>query len=316
MTEDTTYFKHAESWALDSRAQNARSRRIAWIIAAVAVAVALFEAVALMALTPLKTVQPVTLLVDRQTGFVQALDPATPRRVKGDAALTQSFLAQYVIAREGFDRAVAQVDYRKVALWSADRARSVYLATMPATNPASPFRRYPGGTIIVARVKSVSRLSDSTALVRFDTQRSDRNGRVDAAQPWISVVRYRYVDAPMQLEDRLVNPLGFQVTSYRRDAEAPLPADAHTSATLSSTSASTPITVVERAVPAAIEPRTARVRLTRDAQRPVRVAQVASPPARPIALQPDRREVLINNLPLGSPLGPTSQVQVAAEARP
>jgi len=36
---------------------------------------------------------------------------------------------------------------------------------------------------------------------------------------WISTVRYRYVDAPMSLEDRLINPLGFQVVSYRRDAE-------------------------------------------------------------------------------------------------
>ena len=32
-------------------------------------------------LAPLKTVQPITLLVDRQTGFVQALDPQSPQRV-------------------------------------------------------------------------------------------------------------------------------------------------------------------------------------------------------------------------------------------
>ena len=221
MSRKTDYYERAESWAVDTRLTAARSRRIAWTVAGVAVAVAAFEAVALALLTPLKTVQPITLLVDRQTGYVQALDPLQPRRVNADEALTQSNLAQYVIAREGFDRATVKVDYRKVALWSSGRARASYVATMPATHPASPFRRYPAGTTMLVRVKSVSRLSQGSAMVRFDTQLQDRSGRVETPQPWISVVRYRYSDAPMSLEDRLVNPLGFQVTGYRRDAEAP-----------------------------------------------------------------------------------------------
>lgn len=228
MKNKREYFEQAETWALDTRALAARSRQTAWTVAGIAAAVALFEAVALAMLMPLKTVQPITLLVDRQTGYVQALNPLEPRRVGADAALTQSLLAQYVVAREGFDRATVAIDYRRVALWSAGRARSAYLALMPATNPMSPLQLYPAGTIIQARVKSVSRLDQGTALVRFDTQRQDRNGRVGTPQPWISLVRYHYTDAPMQFEDRLVNPLGFQVIGYRRDAEAPplLPAEA------------------------------------------------------------------------------------------
>ncbi|MBA3676744.1 MAG: type IV secretion system protein [Sphingosinicella sp.] len=218
------YFRRAESWAEDNREGLARSRRIAWIVAGAAVAVALLEALALAMLAPLKTVQPITLLVDRQTGHVQAIDPVSPRRVVADEALTQSFLAQYISAREGFDRATVSADYRRVALWSAGRARSAYLAQMPAANPASPLNLYPAGTIVGVRVKSVSHLSKGTALVRFDTFRQDLAGRADVGQPWISVVRYRYVDAPMQMQDRLVNPLGFQVIGYRRNAEAPPPA--------------------------------------------------------------------------------------------
>lgn len=215
------YFARAESWAVSSQEGSAKSRRIAWTVAGVAAAIAMLEAVALAMMMPLKTVQPVTLLVDRQTGFVQALDPVAPRRIAADDALTQSFLAQYVSAREGFDRATVSADYRRVALWSAGRARSAYLAAMPATNPESPLRRYPAGTTVTAQVKSVSRLNDGTALVRFDTLRQDPNGHVEMGQPWVAVIRYRYVDAPMAMQERLVNPLGFQVTSYRRDAEAP-----------------------------------------------------------------------------------------------
>lgn len=221
MTDRADYFEKARGWATDTQLREGRLQRIAWTIAGVATAVALFEAVALALLTPLKTVQPITLLVDRQTGYVQALDPLQPRRVGADAALTQSFLAQYVAAREGFDRATVGNDYRRVALWSSGLARSQYLSLMPASNPDSPLARYTGGSTIVARVKSVSPLSDGTALVRFDTQQQDRNGSAGPSRPWISVIRYHYSNAPMAFEDRLINPLGFQVASYRRDAEAP-----------------------------------------------------------------------------------------------
>lgn len=290
MKQDPDYFAKAESWALDTRVQSARTRRAAWIVAGIAVAVALFEAVALALLTPLKTVQPVTLLVDRQTGYVQALDPLEPRRIGADAALTQSFLAQYVTAREGFDRAIAGVDYRKVALWSAERARADYLAAMPATNPASPLQRYPGGTVVTVRVKSVSRLSPSTALVRFDTQRRNRNGGTGAPQPWVSVLRYRYVDAPMALEDRLVNPLGFQVWSYRRDAEAPEPPPPPTAQPVLSAAPVPPVAVPVREAPSSPPS-------VRQTARPVRAAV-----AMPVAPMTERREVPLNQLPLGSPL--------------
>ncbi|QZP09145.1 type IV secretion system protein [Caenibius sp. WL] len=217
------YFSKAESWAVDHQAASTRSQKIAWTIAGCAVGLAMLEAVALAMLTPLKTVQPVTLLVDRQTGFVQAVDPYRPKRITADAALLQALLAQYVAAREGFDRATISADYRRVALWSSGSARKDYLTQMPATNPDSPFKRYPPGTVIVARVTSVSPVNKGMALVRFDTQRQDLNRGTVIEEPWISVVRYRFIDAPMKFEDRLINPLGFQVTGYRRDPEAPQP---------------------------------------------------------------------------------------------
>ena len=223
MNHQPEYFDKAGSWAADNQILSLRSRRLGWTVAAVAIGIVALQALALALLTPLKTVQPITLLVDRQTGYVQAVDPDTPLRISADEALTHSFLAQYVSAREGFDRATVAIDYRKVALLSAGAARSSYLSEMPAANPASPFRRFPAGTVVAVRIKSVSKLNPGTAIVRFDTQQQSPGGGVSIAQPWISVIRYDYSDMPMSLEDRLVNPLGFKALTYRRNAEAPPP---------------------------------------------------------------------------------------------
>ncbi len=214
------YYAQADSWARDRTSANERSRRIAWLVAGAATVVAICEAVALTSLIPLKTVEPYTLMVDRQTGYVQLLKPLQPEQVSADRALTQSFLVQYVIAREGFDIGSLDTDYRKVALWSANTARSDYLAKMPVSNPESPLILYPRTTQIEVRVKSVSPVGRDTAMVRFETRRRDAGAQAGLSRPWVAIVRYRYSGEPMKVEDRFINPLGFQVIQYRVNAEA------------------------------------------------------------------------------------------------
>jgi type IV secretion system protein VirB8 len=214
------YYAEAGSWNRDRLQALRSSQRTAWWVASAAALIAVLEAGALLLLTPLKTVEPYTLLVDRTTGYVQALKPLDPATIAPDTALTQSFLVQYVIAREGFDYATVNANYRKVALFSADRARSSYLSWMQVSNPASPLVRLPRGAVIDTRVKSISPVGKDVALVRFETVRTDPGGQVRPPQPWIATIGYRWSGEPMKLEDRFVNPLGFQITSYRRDPEA------------------------------------------------------------------------------------------------
>jgi len=217
------YYREAGSWATDKINTLRKSRRNAWIIALTAVVVAVMEGLALMLLTPLKTVVPYTLLVDRSTGFVQELKPLEPNKITPDQALIQSMLVQYVIARENFDIATLQTDYKKIGLWSAGQARTDYLTLMQASNLDSPLTRYPRSSIIETRVKSVSPLGHQAALVRFETLRRDEGGQYQPALPWVAVVRYRFSGDPMSVEDRFLNPLGFQVLEYRRNAEALTP---------------------------------------------------------------------------------------------
>src|SRR5688500_2999384 len=87
------YYAEAASWNGDRLQSMRSSQRIAWRIAAGAAIIAFLEAVALVLLTPLKTVEPYTLMVDRTTGYVQALKPLDQAKIAPDAALTQAFLA-------------------------------------------------------------------------------------------------------------------------------------------------------------------------------------------------------------------------------
>ncbi|KTT99108.1 hypothetical protein NS355_07760 [Sphingomonas yabuuchiae] len=220
---EKAYFAQGATWAQDRQDALQTSRRVAWIIASVAVVIALCEALALVILMPLKTVVPYTLMVDRQTGFVQALKPLDTQLVSGDKALTQSFLVQYVIAREGYDRDTLQADYRKVGLWSTGQARADYVAAMQASNPDSPLARLPASTLIDVQVKSVTPIGKNVAMVRFETRRRDAGGQIQPGRAWVAAIRYGYSGEPLSIADRFVNPLGFQVQRYRRSEEV-LPA--------------------------------------------------------------------------------------------
>lgn len=215
----TAYYQEAGSWATDQLAALQNSRRTAWIVAIIGVALAAIEGVALIVLMPLKTVEPYTLLVDRTTGYVQALKPLEPSQITPDRALVQSMLVQYIIARESFDVATVQANYKKIGLWSVDMARNDYLNLMQASNPEGPLMRYPRSSILETRVKSVSPLGERSALVRFETVRRDAGSRYETPQPWVAAVKYRFAGEPMSVEDRYLNPLGFQVSEYRRDPE-------------------------------------------------------------------------------------------------
>ena len=217
--ERNANYAQAASWAADIHGSLRASRRAAWIIAGAAVVVAVLEALALTALTPLKTVVPYTILVDRQTGYVQTLQGLKPGPLTQDQAVTQSFLVQYVIARETFDAADLRENYRKIMLWSADNARSAYRQDMAKTNPTSPLVVNAPTTIVQTTIKSVSLLTPTTALVRFETMRRDGGSASGEIRAYAAVLSFRYTGAPMRMEDRFTNPLGFQVLSYRRDAE-------------------------------------------------------------------------------------------------
>lgn len=66
-------------------------------------------------------------------------------------------------------------------------------------------------------IRAISFIAPDVANVRF--HRINRRGAQVEESDWIATVAFSYAKAPMREADRLANPLGFQVSSYRADAE-------------------------------------------------------------------------------------------------
>lgn len=212
------YFAEARSWDHDRLAAAYRSRRLAWTIAAAAAALAGAAVAAVAVLTPLKTVEPYVVRVDRTTGAVEVLrglSTAGPQTY--DEAVTKSFLATYVRAREGWLPQAAEANFRQVSIMSTPEEQQRWALAFRPTNPASPQVVYGPAADVQVGVRAISFVAPGVANVRF--HRTIRRGGQVEESDWIATAAFAYTKAPMGESDRLRNPLGFQVSSYRADPE-------------------------------------------------------------------------------------------------
>jgi type IV secretion system protein VirB8 len=213
------YFAEARRWDQDRLASALRSRRLAWIAAGATTLLATAACAAVALLTPLKTVEPFVVRVDRTTGAVDVMRGLSSQEAPAryEEAISKYFLAQYVRSREGYLDPAAEDAFRLVSLLSGPAEQRRWTDVFRGSNPDSPQNLYgPDGEAVVA-IRAISFIGDDVANVRF--RLTLRQARQMTESDWIATVAFTYTRAPMKEADRLRNPLGFQVVSYRADPE-------------------------------------------------------------------------------------------------
>ena len=218
-------FKHepiVAEWYQDLY-QSIRISRNRWfLVGVVALILTGVEGLALVFLTPLKTVEPYVLQVDNKSGITTVLKPLRENQenvLTEEEAVTKSFIVKYVIARETYDPQDLNRNYDLVRLMSSGEEAGKFNESVANGNPQSPVERYKTNTARTVKISSVSFLDQKkkTAQVRFMTTEVTRNETKE--DYWVAILTFRYINAPMDENDRLNNPLGFQVISYRVDQE-------------------------------------------------------------------------------------------------
>ncbi|WP_374346530.1 virB8 family protein [Phenylobacterium sp.] len=212
------YFEESKSWDADRLRAAEHSRRFAWAAAGVASLLAIAAVGAVAALAPLKTVEPFVVRVDRATGAVDVMSALkADKSLTYDEAVTKHFLDLYVRARESWLAPAAEANFRQVTIMSTPAEQQRWADAFRPSNPQSPQVAYgPGGEAQVS-VRAVSFVAPGVANVRF--HRMVRLAQQVTETDWIATVAFAYTKAPMAEGDRLRNPLGFQVSSYRADPE-------------------------------------------------------------------------------------------------
>ncbi|MBM7070730.1 Type IV secretory pathway component [Shewanella sp. 202IG2-18] len=222
------YFAEVNQWDVELSSRIKQSELRAWRCCALLTFIAVLQGVALLCLLPLKSIEPFVIRVDNNTGLVDVVSTLTGSgKVKPQAqeVMDKYWLTQYVNHRESYQWETRAYDRNLIGVMSSETVQQDYAAyTDPTTNRNAPINRYQQQAQVRVYIQAISFIGNEivkgeprkTALIRYSKQ-VKRLGESHSPTHWIATVTFAYRNSPMKLEDRRINPLGFQVLSYRND---------------------------------------------------------------------------------------------------
>ncbi|MBS0412533.1 MAG: virB8 family protein, partial [Proteobacteria bacterium] len=158
------YFDEARRWDQDRLADALRSRRLAWSVAACAGVLALAAVGAVAALTPLKSVEPFVVRVDRTTGAVDVMTGLKGQdHLTYEEAVSKYFLGLYVRSREGWLPQAAEQNFRQVSILSAPAEQQRWADAFRPANPQSPQVAWGDNAQSLIDVRAISFVSPKVA---------------------------------------------------------------------------------------------------------------------------------------------------------
>lgn len=180
---------------------------------------------ALFFMLPLKGVAPFVIQVDEKSGMSEVVTNKTVKEYSANEMLVKFFTMQYISARETYDLNSFRNNMEIVRVMSSSDVNWAYNISINKDNPTSPLNRFAEHTNRYVELLSFSVLSKNEASDENIVQARLRVREIRSnAAPveYYSVVTIScYFEKKLELneKERLINPLGFTVTSYKADEE-------------------------------------------------------------------------------------------------
>jgi type IV secretion system protein VirB8 len=204
-----------------------RSQKTAWIIAIVSAVICALSVIALLALTPLKTVVPMPVIVDQTTGEAEVLTKIDTKVFSANEAINRYWVAKYVRLRERYNWHTIEDDGTEVYFLSIGQERNRYAAANNPQNPLAPMIKWNEEVSRTVEINSITSLGSNGNVedkdlvsyqVRFTVFHT--KGQTVTQKNYISTVTFKYFfEQSMNERARRRNPLGFAVTLYQREEE-------------------------------------------------------------------------------------------------
>lgn len=195
----------------------------AWLIAFIAAALAFILAIALVLLVPLKTVEPYVIRYDSTTGYTDIITSVTEQNVDVNEAVSKYFVAQYVTLREGYYYEMLQQDYNLVQIFGANSVNDEYRSAFVGKNA----KQEVFGARVMEKIEIISvvlgqaaELKTATVRIKILTYDKSNMKKTPVEKNKVVTLAYEYaLNSKMNEFQRLNNPLGFRVVTYRVDNE-------------------------------------------------------------------------------------------------
>lgn len=195
-----------------------RNNKIAWIVSGISLLVTVLAIGAVFLMTPLKTVEPYVIRVDNATGATDIVYSLKETTISKDEQMDRYWLRNYVTFRESYDWYNVQTNYDTAMIMSGAAEQKILFEFFQGN--VAPYKVFKNDFRVEVKINSITYVGE-LAQVRFEKRVKDLKdpNKAPTIQNLIATIGYRYINEKLPQEERLINPLGFKVESYKIDTE-------------------------------------------------------------------------------------------------
>jgi type IV secretion system protein VirB8 len=154
-----------------------------------------------------KSIEPFVIEVEQKSGVATVVNQLTSENFTGDQSIRRFFINEFIHAASGYDPKTYKKDVEKVRLYSTP---NIYADYRNRINP----RALGTESMIDVRIKSIQQLDNNTVQIRLARQISKEDSGSQIKDEVITMGYYFSPEMKLTMEERLINPLGFQVNRY------------------------------------------------------------------------------------------------------
>lgn len=214
------YLDEARTWETAKLVDASKSTKTAWYIAAAGMFIGVLGVASTTLMATQEPPLPVVVRVDASTGIVDVMNTLKNGKTNYEESVNKYFTQLYVRYREGYSDELKEDYYYNVGLMSVGVEQQKYFDAFNPKNPRSPINIYGPYAKVKIQIKGTSFIKSNVALVRYIKSIETGAGKPETSH-WAATITFKYSSANMNEKDRGINPLGFQVTEYRNDPDAP-----------------------------------------------------------------------------------------------
>lgn len=217
--KNTYNYSEALDWSVERTALIQKDKQLGWTVAKILGLTLVCMTIITAISVSKKEAYPFVIELDKSTGMTRVLDIRDPQNIPVNELLDKYWLKEFTLAHESYDYRTLEHDHRKVRLMSVPEVFEPYNHQFGLENKNSIQNKLLDRKKIVVDIDSVVPEGNGIATIRFTKRLVDTyTNKTEAQNSWTARVGYEYDPVLGKTEkDRLDNPFGFVVTSWRVD---------------------------------------------------------------------------------------------------
>jgi len=208
-----------KSWYSDKYQMVVVQRNLLSLFALFAMVAVTISVIFVKQVTASKSLEPYVIEIEDKTGVPIVVTQLSESEFTANMALKRYFLYSFIKAVEGYNPATYKEDYAKAMLFSTPQVFRQIRAKISTTNPNSPVSKMAKKGMLIVKLKSIQFMDPNSVQIRIRLETAGRSSGFKSKRDMIAYVKFKFVNLNLTLEERFINPLGFQVEEYSIDDE-------------------------------------------------------------------------------------------------